>query len=848
MAVASRSALLSALHEVIDASRTDGGRVVLLVGEAGIGKTTLLGGLLAEREERVLRGTCEPLATARPLLPLHDWSRHLDVSPAWTDDARRHEFFEAWLDVVTAEPTVAVVDDLQWADDATADLLTFLARRLADSPTTLVLAGRRPSGRIGEVVAHLGRMPITTSYDVPPLAIEEIAPLTAGTDYSPSDVLALTGGNAFYATELLRSGTGATVSSSLSSVVLERLHLMTDAAVAVVEMVSVVPGRTELSLLLAHHDAAAVDAAVASDFLQVSDETVAFGHELARGAVADTLGPGRARALHRQVLAALVAQPTQDTAAIAFHADAAGDHDRAVTFGVRAAAAATRAGAHGDAASQLERVLTHRRHVPPARSAETLIQGADALARVGRGEDALALQIEAVDLLTDLGNHDLLAETLANQHRSLLTAARHEEAEAVLVQAERTASRAPGGMGELHAKVRRAYLEMLSGHDAAARERGREAIAAADRLDCPELGAVAHNVVGSSSWTSDPAEAERLLRAGLQLAMSIGDDTHAATIMVNLGSGAASIRSHSLARHWLERCLRWCEERDIPSTDHYAMAWLARVDLQAGDWRSATTRAQRCRDSSFAAASAVAGGVLATLAVRRGDADAGALVTDSWSRAVLTGQLQHTWPAMATWLEHAHATGAAVPEEAVAVFAEAVACDQPWAAGELAWRLRRAGALSPEDSRLVAIDVAGPWAAMLAGDWSSAGRQWNQIGCPLEAALARAASEDLDAVRAAVSSLDDLGAAPEAEAAAEKFVRLGGRGLARVTTSPLAALTAREHETLDLLRGGRSNRQIARALGISEKTASVHVSNVIRKLGVSSRTEAALLVDGGDRG
>jgi len=101
--VASRSALLSALHEVIDASRTDGGRVVLLVGEAGIGKTTLLDGLLADRQERVLRGTCEPLVTTRPLLPLHDWSRHLEVSPAWSDDARRHEFFEAWLGVVTAD-------------------------------------------------------------------------------------------------------------------------------------------------------------------------------------------------------------------------------------------------------------------------------------------------------------------------------------------------------------------------------------------------------------------------------------------------------------------------------------------------------------------------------------------------------------------------------------------------------------------------------------------------------------------------------------------------------------------------------------------------------------------------
>jgi len=60
---------------------------------------------------------------------------------------------------------------------------------------------------------------------------------------------------------------------------------------------------------------------------------------------------------------------------------------------------------------------------------------------------------------------------------------------------------------------------------------------------------------------------------------------------------------------------------------------------------------------------------------------------------------------------------------------------------------------------------------------------------------------------------------------------------------PLArfGLTEREREIVVLLAGGRSNPQIAEALFISPKTASVHVSNILGKLGAASRTEAAAI-------
>jgi DNA-binding CsgD family transcriptional regulator len=64
----------------------------------------------------------------------------------------------------------------------------------------------------------------------------------------------------------------------------------------------------------------------------------------------------------------------------------------------------------------------------------------------------------------------------------------------------------------------------------------------------------------------------------------------------------------------------------------------------------------------------------------------------------------------------------------------------------------------------------------------------------------------------------------------------------------LDALTPREREILDLVAQGRANKEIAAALGISERTARTHVSHVLRKLGVSSRTQAALLASRADSG
>ncbi len=96
---------------------------------------------------------------------------------------------------------------------------------------------------------------------------------------------------------------------------------------------------------------------------------------------------------------------------------------------------------------------------------------------------------------------------------------------------------------------------------------------------------------------------------------------------------------------------------------------------------------------------------------------------------------------------------------------------------------------------------------------------------------------DPDALVRAIRSVHDghLLLAPEA---AGSLVRLAGAANA---VAGLDALTSREREVLAEIAKGRSNREIARALGVAEKTVKAHVSSVLAKLGVQDRTQAALL-------
>src|SRR5215470_13789692 len=177
MALLERDACLDALDMVLQDATSGAGRVVLVGGEAGIGKTALVEWFVHQRRDavRVLWGACDALFTPRPLGPLHDMAAQMqgDVPALLHSGANRTAIFSAVLGALQGHPAIAVFEDVHWADEATLDLLRFLGRRMAHTAALLVLTYRDdelgPRHPLRTVLGDLATSPAMRRISLQPL-------------------------------------------------------------------------------------------------------------------------------------------------------------------------------------------------------------------------------------------------------------------------------------------------------------------------------------------------------------------------------------------------------------------------------------------------------------------------------------------------------------------------------------------------------------------------------------------------------------------------------------------------------------------------------------------------------
>jgi len=143
-----RDSFLLALNEALRQAAEGHGRTALVSGEAGIGKTSLVERFIAQAPAgvRTLWGACEALFTPRPLGPLYDIAQQAQtpLRAALENEANRATLFAAVLDELThdAAPMMVVIEDIHWADEATLDLIKYLARRIHQTSSLLILTYR----------------------------------------------------------------------------------------------------------------------------------------------------------------------------------------------------------------------------------------------------------------------------------------------------------------------------------------------------------------------------------------------------------------------------------------------------------------------------------------------------------------------------------------------------------------------------------------------------------------------------------------------------------------------------------------------------------------------------------
>lgn len=225
---------------------------------------------------------------------------------------------------------------------------------------------------------------------------------------------------------------------------------------------------------------------------------------------------------------------------------------------------------------------------------------------------------------------------------------------------------------------------------------------------------------------------------------------------------------------------------------------------------------------------------------RRDEAGAWDLLDEALALAERTGEAQWIVPVRAARTELRWLSGQRrlALEEARAGYEHARGLVDPWTYGSAAiWLDRLEEPVDRSDA------LPEPFAREEAGDWQGAAAEWDRLGRPYDAAMARLVSTDEAGLREALRIFDDLGARAAATAARRKMKELGVRAIPRgprpATLAAPAGLTAREQEVLALLSQGLADREISRRLFISERTVHHHVSAVLSKIGVSSRTAAA---------
>ncbi|MBM7503251.1 ATP-binding protein [Agromyces aurantiacus] len=846
-ALLERDRELDALRSAARDAARGRGRVVLLLGEAGIGKSTLVHALRADPPAgvRVLLGSCDAMSTPRPLGPLRDLAA--EVGPRLGQALRsgdREEVFEALRDELSGAPaTVLVVEDAQWADEATLDALRFLARRIEHLPAALVITYRdelerdHPLSRLLGDLGHGDQVDRIAPRRLSPAAIGE---LTAGSGLDVDRVAALTEGNPYFVSELVASADEAGVPPTVVDAVTGRLRRLDPASQEHVEQLAVVPSAVDLDLLgrLVPGGTGALRAAEEGGLLVVQPDGVRFRHELTRRAVVDGLPASRRIELERRVLAALLETGGVDSARLVHHALAAGEVDVVVEWAPRAARDAAASGAHRQAAAHFRVVRDHAGRYSPAERADLLEEYAIEAYTVGFAGEALAPQSEAIALRRDLGDAHRLGASLRWMSRFQWFAGNRAEAEAAA--AEASAVLVDAGDPSLYAMAlsNEAQLALLAHDTPRALELSGRAIDIARETGAAGVLSHALNNHGTAlMFLADDDGMGELVEA-IEVALAVDDIENAARASVNLVWGLLDQYRLDLAEHHLARALEISERAEFIGFVTYQQMEQARLDLARARWDDALHTLDR--EIAAPHARCVALTVAGTVAVRRGDGGGDDLLDEARRLADELGELQRRGPVDAARAEAALLRGDLAAARAVArpMFDEADRLDARSLRAELASLLRRAG-----DEVPVAADDEHPFAVQARGEWRRAADLWHEAGAPYQEAAALAESPDESDLMAALAILDRIEAAPLARAVRatlrERGVRAIPRGPSTLTRANPAGLTARQVEVLRLVAEGRTNAEIADRLVLSVRTVDTHVAAVLAKLGVSTRGEAA---------
>ena len=597
MAFLERAAALVQLHSWFQDAALGRGHLVFVSGEMGIGKTTLVDRFtdLIEDRARLVKIPFDGLSIPAPLGPLFDVARYLGPKVERLLDAEspRSEIFRAIESELrnTADLTVVVAEDTHWSDEASLDLLRFLGRRIRNLPAFVIatfrddeLALDHPLRRI---LGDLAGVPDVHRITLAPLSIDAVTELARDIDVDPAELHAYTGGNPFFVSEILASGSRVPI--SLRDAILGRASRLSledrevlDAAAAI----GVLVHADVLTCVLGRSIEDAVERGLAVGLLQPDEDAIAFRHAAVQSVILNAAPPVRRRNLHRRILACLKAHPSfrDDVSRLAFHAEAAGDQSAALSYAVAAANRATAFQSHREAADQYARALRNAVTLASSERADLLEAQAYSYYLTARMNDAIAAQEAAAAIRQQLGQQREYGYNLRRLSRFYDFAGRHRDAERLAVEAYSTLEPFPDSKEFALACGWLAEWRLRAGATSEAIALGEQAMAIANRLNDDSTTAHALITVGMTRLSTGDESGRAFLEDGLDLARLIGNEEFVLRALRHLSAPPGSRLSSVQTRPYITEGLAYAHEHDLATKIVMFGSMHLRILLDRGDW------------------------------------------------------------------------------------------------------------------------------------------------------------------------------------------------------------------------------------------------------------------------
>jgi len=953
--------------------------LVLVAGEAGVGKTRLveeLAGWARDHGYQVLVGGCVSLsADVAPFAPIVEALRPLTrdlaradldavlgpnvhgLAPVLPDvasvseatastgispDSAHGRLLELLLGMLgrlaTRAPVMLVVEDIQWADRSTVDVLAFLARNLRAEQVLMVTTFRtdEPESRrqLLPLIAELGRQGGAERIDLPPLNRAELAEQLSAILGVPAasglvdGVFSRSQGNAFFSEELLATESIAgTMPQTLRDVLTARVGALSPAAGDLVRVSSAAGRRFSEAMLsrLTDADARAFRAALREAIehqilvrepVAGGEERLGFRHALVQELLYADLLPSERVRLHaacaRAIEARLTVAPDAVLASeLAYHWQAADEPERALHASIAAGLAAEAGGARAEAALQFERALALLDDLQgseanmPLDRIELLEHAAGNYQNdPARAVEHIATALKLVDAERDPVRAGLLQAALG---RNLWFSGDGAGALAACREAVRLVPPRPPSVARARVAAGLGQILMILDHTDEGVRWCEEAVQLAAQTGARAIETHALNTLGI--LTAYIGDVEGGI-AKLHRAMEIADEIASLDDMGRAYGNLTDVLIFAAARYdeAAEVGLKAMGTADAPAFTGVIAALIygdvALARYLGGRWDDAQAVLDRARLQPAGGAGEIALGIRAVqLQVGRGEfeqanrqlevlhrllanaADIQWIAPTAAAEAELAiweGDPSAALQVVAVGLERVHLGHGANVSRLGPLFVQGVRAAADVASARRRSRgnldvARREGAKHLASMRALRDDIEARWPAHLhlaepylalceaeatrmevrsdSDAWMTAAGLFQRLSQPYTSAYAwyregeavLATRHDTARARSVLREAHAvairLGAVPLRAAIEEVSARgrvdLSEGVVARGRSTGPGGLTAREREILALVADGLSNRQIGERLFITEKTASHHVSNILGKLGVAGRVEAA---------